>query len=455
MTAAASAPTADGLPPPRRYVAVAAISLGTVVTMADGTIAGVALPTLSRALQAEPSAAVLIVTVYQLVLMITMLPLAALSGRLGLRQTYLGGLALFTVATLLCFVADSLAFLVVVRALQALGAAAALSVNTALIRACYPLSHLGRGLSFNTIIAAAASSLAPTVGGFILGAAAWPWLFASLLPFALLSIVVGYRALPEGARHHQRFDWRSAGMCAAMFGLLIIGLDSAIHSDHLLMSAALLLIGAVVGVTYVRRESRQATPVLPVDLLRLRVIALPCTGSLIAYIGMAIVTIMLPVIAQQRYGFSPAAAGAIIAPVPLVSIVLAPLSGMLSDRYHPGLLSGIGAAFAAAGALSLVFLPDAPTPTDFVWRMAVLGVGIGMFFSPNSRQVAGSAPETRVAAAGALFSTVRGLGQTLGATGVAAMLAAQLGNGPAPMAVTAALMCGAGLFSWMALRIRT
>src|SRR5580700_8201373 len=132
---AAEAPaSSDGLPKPRIYAAITAVSFGTAVTSIDGTIATIALPTLSKDLHVEPSAAVLVVTVYQLVLMMTLLPFSALGDRVGHRVIYQYGQMLFVAATLLGFFARSLPFLLLVRAFQAIGAAAAMSVSMALIR---------------------------------------------------------------------------------------------------------------------------------------------------------------------------------------------------------------------------------------------------------------------------------------------------------------------------------
>src|SRR3546814_9295048 len=125
MSSTAGDSRTDGLPTPRRYVAIAAVSLGTILTIVDGSIVNVALPTLARDLHVDPASAVLVVTVYQFVLMAAVLPLSALSQRFGYRQTYQCGQAVFVVATILCFFAHSLPFLVIVRGFQALGAAAA------------------------------------------------------------------------------------------------------------------------------------------------------------------------------------------------------------------------------------------------------------------------------------------------------------------------------------------
>jgi DHA2 family multidrug resistance protein-like MFS transporter len=442
----------DGLPTPRRYVAVIAVSLGTILTTVDGSIVNVALPTLARDLHVQPSEAVLVVTIYQLVLMMTLLPFSALGERFGHRATYQYGQIAFVIATTLCFFARSLPFLVLVRGFQALAAAAALSVSSAMIRSIYPLSRLGRGLSFNTVIAASAASLAPTVGGAILAVANWPWLFAIVVPFGLLSILIGRKSLPEGYRQNNPYDVLGAVMCAATFGLGIFGLESAVHGDSPVVSAALVALGVALGFVFVRRELGQSRPVLPVDLLRLKTIALPCIGSLAAYMGWMIVMVTLPFRLQQQFGFTPAAAGAVLAPLPLMSMIVAPTSGLLSDRFPAGLLGAIGMAIGIAGMICLAFLPASPDHFDILWRVTLCGLGSGMFFSPNARQIIGSAPIERAAAAGALSSTIRGAGQTLGATAVAALLAGGIGIGSTPPLIAAGLALIAGFCSLAVLR---
>jgi DHA2 family multidrug resistance protein-like MFS transporter len=431
---------------------VAAVSFGTIVTAVDGSIANIALPTLARDLHVKPSGAVLVITIYQLVLMMTLLPFSALGQRWGYRATFYAGTTIFAGATGLCFLAHNLTFLVVVRAFQALGSAAVLSVSSALIRNIYPLARLGRGLSFNTVIAASAASFAPTVGGAVLTVASWPWLFAGVAPFAVLAMLFGRNTLPDSQRHDDPYDVLSAVMCATTFGLMVFGLEKAVQRDSPLTSVALIASSVALGYLFVRRELRQTHPVLPVDLLRLKDVALPCIGSLVAYIGMTIVMVSLPFRLQQQFNFTPAAAGAVLAPMPLVSLVVAPTSGLLSDRIHPGLLGGIGMAIGFVSMVCLALLPPAPTEFDILWRVALCGLGFGMFFSPNARQVVGAAPHARAAAAGALFSTTRGAGQTLGATAIAALLAFGLGIGPAPALIAAGFTFVAGLCSVAVLR---
>src|SRR3569623_1294053 len=165
----------EGLPLPRRYWAIGAISFGTALVVIDGAIPTVALPTIARDLHVDGSASVLVVTIYQLVLVMTLLPFSALGDRLGHRRLYQIGQIVITVATSHSFFARTLPFLLVVRAAQSLGAAAALSVSSAILRAIYPARQLGRGLGINSVVVSSAAALAPTLGGLVHGIGARPW----------------------------------------------------------------------------------------------------------------------------------------------------------------------------------------------------------------------------------------------------------------------------------------
>src|SRR5687768_7024748 len=170
---------ADGLPQPRRYWAVAAISFGTALAVLDGAIPTVALPTIARDLGVSNSAVTNVVTIYQLVLVMVLLPFSSLGDRLGHRTQYQWGQGLFMVASALCLMVDSFGWLLALRSLQAVGAGLALSVSAAMLRQTYPASRLGSGMGINSVIVASSSALAPTLGGYIVGHAPWQWVFVA------------------------------------------------------------------------------------------------------------------------------------------------------------------------------------------------------------------------------------------------------------------------------------
>lgn len=448
---AQAATPGDGLPMPRRAVAIVALSFGTALVVLDGAIATVALPTIARDLHVDASAAVLVVTVYQLVLVMALLPLSALGDRIGLKRLYQIGQLVFTVATILCFFAKSLPFLLIVRAGQSIGAAAALSVSSALVRSIYPARQLGRGLGLNGVVVSSSAALAPALGGFVLSVAPWPWVFACAVPFALLSLLLG-RALPDSLPVKAPYDLAGALMSAATFGLIIAGLESGVHSDSPVIAAAVALAGAAIGVVFVRHEIGEARPILPVDLLSRPVLALSTIGALTAFMASTTLIIGMPFRLEHDFGFSPSQIGTMIVPWPLTMMVVSPTAGALSDKIPAGVLGGVGMAVAIAGLVLLAFLPTHVGYWDIAWRMSLAGSGFGLFLSPNARLIIGSAPRDRAASVGGLIATTRLLGQTLGATLAALLLAGGLAGGRVSPLIAAALAGVAGVCSIARLR---
>ena len=445
--------TTDGLPTPRRYLAVFAISCGTALNVIDGAIPNVALPTIARDLGIDPSTAVMIVSVYQLVLVMTLLPFSALGARIGLRQLYQGGQCVFIFSALLCFFAPDLPLLLAARTLQALGAAAALSVSTALVRSIYPDGQLGRGLGINSVVVASAAALAPVLGGFIVAEVSWPWVFVATVPLGLISLAAGHRSLPVIPARSGRYDLPGAALCALTFGLSISGLMALAQGYPAGNMLALVFAGVLIGVVFVRRELGETSPILPVDLLARPILALSIIGALLAFIASMTFLLSLPFRLQEHFGMSPAQIGAVISPWPLSMMIVAPVAGWMSDRVHAGLLGGIGMAIATLGMVLLALMPDHLSQWAISWRMALCGIGYGMFLSPNARLVVSAAPLARAASAGGLISTNRLVGQTLGATLIAALLALGYGSDGTPAAIAAVLTLLAGVCSVARLKI--
>jgi DHA2 family multidrug resistance protein-like MFS transporter len=444
----------DGLPTPQRYLAIFAISCGTALTVIDGGIPNVALPTIADALGIAPSAAVLIVSVYQLVLVMTLLPLSALGSRIGLKRMYQYGQCVFIGSALLCFLAPNLPWLLAARTLQALGAAAALSVASALVRSIYPGNQLGRGLGINAVVVSSSAALAPILGGFIVAAASWHWVFVATVPLGLVSLLVGQRSLPDVPPHTEPFSIAGALLCALTFGLIISGLLALSQGQPISVSLAVVAAGTLFAIVFVRKERHEASPILPVDLLAHRRVALSIVGAQFAFIGSMTFILSLPFRLQQQFGFSPGEVGAVIAPWPLAMMVTAPIAGTLSDRYHPGILGGIGMAIATLGMLLLALMPEGASQADIAWRMVVCGIGYGMFLSPNARVVISAAPLARAASAGGLISTNRLVGQALGGTLLAGLLALGHGTDSTPAMIGAALALLAGICSVARLNYR-
>ncbi len=410
----------DGLPLPQRNWAMLAIGLAVAMSVLDSAIANVALPTIARDLRATPADSVWVVNAYQLVITVLLLPLASLGEIVGYRRIYRTGLVIFTLASLACALSNSLLVLTLARVLQGVGAAGVLSINSALVRFIYPGRLLGRGIGIVALVVAVSAAIGPTVAAGILSVASWPWLFAINVPTGVATLVAA-RALPRTPRAARRFDSPSALLNAFFFGLLIIAIDSVGHGERPLYTVVAFAGAAVSGVALVARQLKQASPLLPVDLLRIPLFALSIATSVCSFTAQMLAYVAIPFYFQTVLGRTDVATGLLMTPWPVTDAMTAPIAGRLADRYPAGILGLIGLLIFGAGLTLLALLPHAPGDANVVWRMALCGAGFGLFQSPNNRAILGSAPRERSGGASGMLGTARLVGQTTGAALVALM----------------------------------
>ncbi len=420
----------DGLPMPERRLAMLVIVLGLIVAVLDGSIMNLALPTVAKQLNAQPSEAIWIVNAYQLGTLGLLLPLAALGERIGYRKVYLIGMLCFTIASAIAMLAQSLWLLIAARGLQGMGAAGVMAVNAALVRLTYPASRLGKGMALNSLVVAVSSVAGPGVAALILSIASWPWLFAINVPLGLLTLWLGRKALPHNppqllAAPHARLTPVDVALNFAMFSLVFLGAErigvrhDAAAAGQAGTGWAMLGLGLVLGAWYVLRQKRLTLPLLPLDLLRIPVFALSMGASIGAFSAQMLSFIALPFMLLDALGRSHFAAGMLMTAWSAAIVLVAPVAGKLIGKVEDGLLGGIGMAILAFGLLSLALLPADPGDLNIGWRMALCGLGFGLFQSPNNHTIVTSAPLARAGAASGMLGTARLTGQSLGAVLVA------------------------------------
>lgn len=413
----------DGLPAPQRYGAILTIALGLTVSVLDGAIANVALPTIAQDLHASPASSIWIVNAYQLAITISLLSLSSLGEIFGYRRIYMIGLVVFSLTSLACALSDSLATLTFARILQGFGAASIMSVNVALVRIIYPQRFLGRGMGINALIVAVSSAAGPTVAAAVLSFANWPWLFAINLPIGLVAFCLAAKFLPANPvkTSGQKFDFISSLMNALTFGLLISAISGFAQGQNRLLILAEVIVLVIVGWFFVRRQLNKTSPLLPVDLLRIPIFTMSLCTSMCSFAAQMLAFVSLPFFLQNPLGLNAVETGLLLTPWPLATMVMAPIAGRLVERYHAGILGGIGLVVFSAGLYSLALLPDHPSHLNIIWRMIVCGAGFGLFQSPNNHTIVSSAPRSRSGGASGMLGTARLLGQSTGAAMVALM----------------------------------
>ena len=191
------------------------------------------------------------------------------------------------------------------------------------------------------------------------------------------------------------------------------------RAEDRLWAVAELVLAFVGGALLIRREGRRSMPLVPVDLLRIPVFGLSVGTSISSYAAQAAVLVSLPFLFQHTLGWSAVATGLVMTPIPLAVATIGFFAGRLADRYPAGILCGIGLLAMAGGVSALLLMPSFPSIGDVVWREAIVGLGFGLFQTPNNRMLLSSGPRHRSASAGGMLATARLIGQTSGATMVA------------------------------------
>ena len=405
--------------PSPHWRALMAVLLGVVLATLDTAIANTALPTIAADLRAPPAASIWVINAYQLAMVASMLPFAALGDRIGPRRIFLAGVAVFTLASLACAGVGTLPLLAAARTLQGIGAGAVMSVNIALIRLIYPPARLGEGVGMNALVVGVSFVVGPSVASLVLLWASWPWLFGINVPIGMLALAFAWAALPRTPLRDRPFDVATALLTALTMAALILTLSALAQQQPLALVLAALAVTLAAGSCVLVRQAGDAAPMLPVDLLRRPMFALSTVTAVTAFATQGLAFVSLPFYFQQVLHLDAVHTGGLMSAWPVVVALAAPVAGRLSDRYAPGLLGGIGLALLCVGMGALAALPATAALAGIAVWLMVCGAGFGLFQAPNLKALMSSAPPERSGGASGMIGVVRLLGQTSGAALVA------------------------------------
>jgi MFS transporter, DHA2 family, multidrug resistance protein len=408
----------DGLPAPERRRAMFCVMLGLALTNLSSAVVNIALPDVSHSFAISDASSVWVVNAYQLAAIVCLLPVSTIGETLGLKRIYVIGLTVFTLASLGCALSPTLAALVCARLVQGVGAACLSVASTALARVIYPRSMASEGLALVALAVAVPTALGPTVAAMILAVATWPWLFMVNVPLGGLALLLFFKVTPPGARVARPFDPIGTTLNALAFGLLVVGVG-ALGADEPGLGIGEMIAGLVCFAFLFRQQRRHAAPMLPFDLLRMPVFVLSVFTSICSYASQILAFISLPFLFERELHLTPVHTGLLITAWPAMTAVAALIAGRLLARYSAALLSSIGMAILALGLLLMIVLPDAPANWDVAWRLALCGIGFGLFQTPNNTVMMTAGPVDRSSAAAGMNAVARFVGWTLGSALVA------------------------------------
>jgi EmrB/QacA subfamily drug resistance transporter len=401
---------------PRKWWAMLGIGMGVFMSTLDGGIVNIALPTLQRQFDTTLATVQWVAVSYLLVVTASMLSVARLGDMFGKKRFYLVGLVLFTVGSLLCGLAPDVGWLIAFRALQGSGAVMMMALGSAIITEVFPASERGRALGISGAIVSVGIALGPTVGGVLIGTVGWRVVFLINVPVGIATVLVVSRVVPPSVRGEagQRFDLLGA---LVMLGALVcytLGMTRGQDAGFGDLPVLALLAGAVIGLAaFVYIETHVKQPMIDLALFQNVLLGVNLLMAFLVFIVLSGLFIF-PFFLELVKGYPTEQVGLFVAVVPVSMGLVSPVSGALSDRFGSRLISIVGLLIIVAACLLIGTLHHDVTPLGYVARLAPLGVGIGIFQSPNNSAIMGTASRERLGVASGLMALSRTLGQTTG-----------------------------------------
>ena len=414
--------------PKEPWPALSALCIGFFMILVDTTIVSVATPAIIEDLHAEVNDVVWVTSAYLLAYAVPVLITGRLGDRYGPRRIYLTGLTVFTLASLWCGRTTSIEWLIAARVVQGLGASMITPQTMAIITRIFPVQRRGAAMALWGATAGVATLVGPILGGVLVDALGWEWIFFVNVPVGVIGFVLAWRLVPVLETHSHRFDWLGVGLSGVGMFLLVFGIQEGhqLHWNALVRS--LIVAGVLVLGLFVYWQWRnRREPLVPLRLFGDRNFSL--ANVAISTMGFAITSMAIPIMiwAQVVRGLSPTRAALLLVPMALMSILLARTVGRLTDRVHPRLITSVGFTCII---VSMVWLASLMTPDTSIWwlvpAMVLLGIGNAGVWAPNSATATRNLPVQLAGAGAGVYNATRQVGAVMGSAAIAVLIDARL-----------------------------
>lgn len=429
----------DGLPPGLRRGAIVGVLCAAFMMGIDIAAISAALPSIAGAFGVTADTSVWIITVSQIATMMFLLPAAAGGEIIGFQRVFMIGLAVFTLASLGCALMASYSWLVALRFVQGAGAAGMMATYGAVVRYIFPERHLARGIALVSFSLGAVMAAGPMLAAAAIALGSWRWLFLFPVPIGAIGYFICARTLPDTGRSDHSFDLPSAVLSAIAFGALFFAFSRLAGGKAGAIEAGLALIGLLVGFFLIRRSIGQERPFFPLDLLAQTMLRHSYLTSILSFAAHMMLIVALPFLLHYRSGLKVAEAALLISTLVISTGVVGLLAARLVERVSISGMCSVGLAITAGGSLILAQTEPDTSALGLAVRIALVGIGFGLFQTPNNRILIGYMPRHRSGAAGVLQAIARLIGQTVGAVLVGIVLRLFGPASIAPLLVAATL----------------
>jgi EmrB/QacA subfamily drug resistance transporter len=372
----------------------------------------VALPVIGREFRADAIVLGWIVSSYLLAVVVFLIPFSRLADLIGIKKIYLWGSILFTISLIIAMFSNSISMLIILRVLQGVGCAMMFGNGLAMITAIYPARERGSAFGISTLAVYGGSSVGPFLGGIMTEHVGWRSVFIVGIVMGVIFIpllfwrIKGEWCVCKG----EKFDYRGS----IIYGLAMIALMYGFSELPAVPGMALVAIGILGLGGFIIWENRTRSPIMDVSIFRKnKVFTLSNLAALISYAAVSSIAFLLSLYLQYIKVLTPEQAGTIMLVQPVMMAILSPLTGRLSDKIEPRIVSSAGMSLTCAGLISFVFLTSETSLVHIMIALAVLGVGFALFSSPNINAIMSSVAPKYYGVASATSNTMRSVGQML------------------------------------------
>jgi EmrB/QacA subfamily drug resistance transporter len=400
----------------RKWYVMAAVAMGIFLSTIDGSIVNVALPTLVRAFHTEFAVVQWVVLAYLLTVTTLMLSMGRLGDMMGKKPLYATGFVIFTVGSVLCGLSPTIYGLIGFRVLQAIGAAMMMALGMAIVTEAFPPSERGKALGIMGSMVSIGIVVGPVLGGILIDALSWHWIFFVNLPIGIVGSLMVARFVPVlKPAGGQRFDYLGAFTLfislIAFLLALTLGQQVGFAEIRILSLFAVWFLFLVI---FLAIEWKSSQPMIELSLFQNRLFSINLITGFIVFVSMAGTIILMPFYLEDVLGYDPRSVGLLLAIVPIALGVTAPIAGSLSDRIGTRPITVIGLLVLLVGYYAVSTLDIRTNALGYILRFLPIGIGMGVFQSPNNSAIMGAAPRARLGVASGLLSITRTLGQTSG-----------------------------------------
>jgi EmrB/QacA subfamily drug resistance transporter len=444
LSATASPPLNPTVDYSRKWLVMVAVVAGVLLATIDSSIVNVAFPTLVDSLGAPFNVIQWVSLAYLLTNATFTLGMSRLGDVVGKKRLYSAGFAIFTVASALCGLAPTVGWLIGFRVLQALGSVLILALGAAILVEAFPPTERGKALGWVGTAVSIGVIIGPAVGGLIISAVGWRPIFLVNIPIGLIGTWLAIRNVPDTPPvPGQRFDIPGtillSGALLSLSAALTLGQDLGFSSTPILAAFGAF---AVLAVSFVMVELRSASPMIQLRLFRRPMLSVSVVSGFLAFVCLAATFLLMPFYLQGVLGFPIAFVGLLLGVAPLTMGIVSPFSGSLSDRIGIRRLTLVGLSVVLVSFLVFRTFDTETTALQYLAFAIPLGLGLGIFQSPNNSAIMGAVPPAYMGVGGGIMTLTRLLGVTTGVAVLgsvwAASVAARLGGSLPPGGATAA-----------------